>query len=98
METVADFVADKMNRGWVALEKAPQGSIKSKIHRLDSGGGVFSGGRGWLGGSANGNVGDDRALSGLLGGSRAEIGDVAELGGGGGAAGNVRLQNIMRVS
>ncbi|XP_020248366.1 uncharacterized protein C23H3.12c isoform X1 [Asparagus officinalis] len=34
METVADFVADKMNRGWVALEKAPQGSIKSKIHSL----------------------------------------------------------------
>ncbi|KAH7655307.1 DNA helicase protein [Dioscorea alata] len=33
-EIVVDFVADKMNRGWSALEKAPPGTIKSKIHRF----------------------------------------------------------------
>lgn len=34
METVADFVADKMNRAWSGLERAPDGSIKSKMHSL----------------------------------------------------------------
>ncbi|XP_010917341.1 uncharacterized protein C23H3.12c isoform X2 [Elaeis guineensis] len=33
-EIVADFVADKMNRAWIGLEKAPAGTFKSKIHSL----------------------------------------------------------------
>ncbi|KAJ6849574.1 uncharacterized protein M6B38_267670 [Iris pallida] len=33
-ETVADFVAEKMNRAWSGLEKAPDGSFKSKLHSL----------------------------------------------------------------
>ncbi|XP_073144886.1 uncharacterized protein C23H3.12c isoform X2 [Henckelia pumila] len=32
VELVVDFVANKMNVGWINLEKAPQGSIKNKIH------------------------------------------------------------------
>lgn len=33
-ELVTDFVADKMNKGWVGLENAPDGSFKKKIHGL----------------------------------------------------------------
>lgn len=33
-EIVMDFVAEKMNRAWIGLEKAPAGTLKSKIHSL----------------------------------------------------------------
>ncbi|KAG1334417.1 hypothetical protein COCNU_03G005360 [Cocos nucifera] len=33
-EIVVDFVAHKMNRAWIGLEKAPAGTFKSKIHSL----------------------------------------------------------------
>ncbi|XP_041018526.1 uncharacterized protein C23H3.12c [Juglans microcarpa x Juglans regia] len=33
-ELLVDFVSLKMNRAWVGLEKAPQGTIKNKIHGL----------------------------------------------------------------
>ncbi|KAJ6823355.1 uncharacterized protein M6B38_384185 [Iris pallida] len=33
-ETVSDFVAEKMSRAWSGLEKAPEGSFKSKLHRF----------------------------------------------------------------
>ncbi|XP_068660940.1 uncharacterized protein C23H3.12c [Aristolochia californica] len=33
-ETVVDFVANKMNRAWVNLEKAPNGTMKNRIHSL----------------------------------------------------------------
>ncbi|KAF5466265.1 hypothetical protein F2P56_016206 [Juglans regia] len=33
-ELLIDFVSLKMNRAWVGLEKAPQGTIKNKIHGL----------------------------------------------------------------
>ncbi|XP_038972261.1 uncharacterized protein LOC103701666 [Phoenix dactylifera] len=33
-EIVVDFGADKMNRAWIGLEKAPSGTFKSKIHSL----------------------------------------------------------------
>ncbi|CAI9753534.1 unnamed protein product [Fraxinus pennsylvanica] len=32
VELVVDFAADKMNRAWTNLEKAPQGTLKNKIH------------------------------------------------------------------
>ncbi|KZV44957.1 hypothetical protein F511_27931 [Dorcoceras hygrometricum] len=32
VELVVDFVANKMNVAWINLEKAPQGTIKNKIH------------------------------------------------------------------
>ncbi|XP_074301900.1 uncharacterized protein LOC141633312 [Silene latifolia] len=31
-ELVVDFVSSKMNNSWTGLEKAPQGSLKNKIH------------------------------------------------------------------
>ncbi|GAB4841900.1 hypothetical protein Ancab_011856 [Ancistrocladus abbreviatus] len=31
-ELVVDFVSNKMNRAWIGLEKAPEGSLKNKIH------------------------------------------------------------------
>nr|AAQ62422.1 At1g53760 [Arabidopsis thaliana] len=31
-ELLVDFISDKMNKAWVGLEKAPDGSIKNKIH------------------------------------------------------------------
>lgn len=34
LELCIDFVSDKMNRAWVGLETAPEGSIKSKMHGL----------------------------------------------------------------
>ncbi|KAL2493365.1 hypothetical protein Adt_28993 [Abeliophyllum distichum] len=34
VELVVDFVTSKMNRAWTNLEKAPQGTLKNKIHRL----------------------------------------------------------------
>ncbi|KAG2728490.1 hypothetical protein I3843_01G202700 [Carya illinoinensis] len=33
-ELLVDFVSLKMNRAWAGLEKAPQGTIKNKIHGL----------------------------------------------------------------
>ncbi|KAB1218268.1 hypothetical protein CJ030_MR3G026148 [Morella rubra] len=33
-ELLVDFVALKMNRAWIGLEKAPQGSLKNRIHGL----------------------------------------------------------------
>ncbi|RZS02904.1 hypothetical protein BHM03_00033013, partial [Ensete ventricosum] len=33
-EIVGDFIADKMNRAWTGLEKAPAGTLKSRIHSL----------------------------------------------------------------
>ncbi|KAL6629150.1 hypothetical protein ACP70R_028915 [Stipagrostis hirtigluma subsp. patula] len=33
-EAVVDFVADKMNRAWIGFERAPEGSMKSRIHSL----------------------------------------------------------------
>ncbi|KAF7843702.1 K+-H+ exchange-like protein [Senna tora] len=33
-EIVVDFVATKMNNAWMGLEKAPDGSMKSKLHGL----------------------------------------------------------------
>lgn len=33
-ELVIDFVSDKMNGAWTLLEKAPPGSVKSKVHGL----------------------------------------------------------------
>ncbi|KAG0496137.1 hypothetical protein HPP92_000705 [Vanilla planifolia] len=33
-EIVVDFVSDKMNRAWATLEKAPEGTFKSKLHSL----------------------------------------------------------------
>ncbi|XP_010534990.1 PREDICTED: uncharacterized protein C23H3.12c [Tarenaya hassleriana] len=33
-ELVVDFISDKMNRAWMGLEKAPEGSMKNKIHGL----------------------------------------------------------------
>ncbi|KAG6516086.1 hypothetical protein ZIOFF_026534 [Zingiber officinale] len=33
-EFVVDFIADKMNRAWIGLEKAPAGTLKSRLHRL----------------------------------------------------------------
>lgn len=32
VELTVDFASDKMNKAWSNLEKAPQGSIKNKIH------------------------------------------------------------------
>lgn len=29
-----DFVSEKMNRAWVTLERAPEGTFKSKLHSL----------------------------------------------------------------
>ncbi|KAI3463183.1 hypothetical protein Pfo_019846 [Paulownia fortunei] len=34
VELVVDFVANKMNGAWTNLEKAPQGTLKNKIHGL----------------------------------------------------------------
>ncbi|GAY31887.1 hypothetical protein CUMW_283680 [Citrus unshiu] len=34
VELVVDFVSHKMNNAWIGLEKAPQGSMKNKIHGL----------------------------------------------------------------
>lgn len=34
VELVVDFVSHKMNNAWIVLEKAPQGSMKNKIHGL----------------------------------------------------------------
>ncbi|KAG9133832.1 hypothetical protein Leryth_027213 [Lithospermum erythrorhizon] len=34
VEVVVDFVANKMNKAWTGLEKAPAGSFKSKLHGL----------------------------------------------------------------
>ncbi|KAL3839159.1 hypothetical protein ACJIZ3_023750 [Penstemon smallii] len=34
VELVIDFAANKMNGAWTSLEKAPQGTIKNKIHGL----------------------------------------------------------------
>ncbi|MCD9640293.1 hypothetical protein HAX54_025496 [Datura stramonium] len=34
LEVVIDFASDKMNRAWTNLEKAPAGSLKSKLHGL----------------------------------------------------------------
>ncbi|KAF0935655.1 hypothetical protein E2562_035105 [Oryza meyeriana var. granulata] len=31
-EAVVDFVADKMNRAWIGLGSAPEGSMKNRIH------------------------------------------------------------------
>ncbi|XP_028550383.1 uncharacterized protein LOC110095330 isoform X3 [Dendrobium catenatum] len=33
-EIVVDFVSEKMNRAWVTLEKAPEATLKSKLHSL----------------------------------------------------------------
>ncbi|CAL9110979.1 unnamed protein product [Musa textilis] len=33
-EIVVDFISDKMNRAWTGLEKAPAGTLKSRIHGL----------------------------------------------------------------
>ncbi|XP_010247397.1 PREDICTED: uncharacterized protein LOC104590427 isoform X2 [Nelumbo nucifera] len=33
-ELVVDFVSDKMNRAWIGLEKAPEGTFKKKIYGL----------------------------------------------------------------
>ncbi|KAJ4896762.1 hypothetical protein Rs2_23556 [Raphanus sativus] len=33
-ELLVDFISDKMNKSWAGLEKAPEGSIKNKIHGL----------------------------------------------------------------
>ncbi|XP_016181917.1 uncharacterized protein YDL183C [Arachis ipaensis] len=33
-ELLADYCANKMNKAWIGLEKAPDGSIKKKIHGL----------------------------------------------------------------
>ncbi|XVE88538.1 hypothetical protein DITRI_Ditri19aG0077300 [Diplodiscus trichospermus] len=33
-ELVADFVSNKMNKAWMGLEKAPEGSFKNKLHGL----------------------------------------------------------------
>ncbi|EXB64648.1 hypothetical protein L484_017981 [Morus notabilis] len=33
-ELLIDFVANKMNKGWMGLEKAPRGTFKNKIHGL----------------------------------------------------------------
>ncbi|XP_058077569.1 uncharacterized protein LOC131225960 isoform X1 [Magnolia sinica] len=35
-EIVVDFVSDKMNRAWINLEKAPDGTFKNKIYGLGS--------------------------------------------------------------
>ncbi|CAN6243083.1 unnamed protein product [Urochloa humidicola] len=32
VESVVDFVADKMNRAWIGFGSAPEGSMKSRIH------------------------------------------------------------------
>ncbi|KAJ4844091.1 hypothetical protein Tsubulata_027522 [Turnera subulata] len=34
VELVVDFVSNKMNNAWMGLEKAPEGSLKNKIHGL----------------------------------------------------------------
>ncbi|XP_044486197.1 uncharacterized protein LOC123211495 isoform X2 [Mangifera indica] len=34
LELLIDFISLKMNRAWVGLEMAPQGSLKNKIHGL----------------------------------------------------------------
>ncbi|KAK4268995.1 hypothetical protein QN277_022209 [Acacia crassicarpa] len=33
-ELLVDFVANKMNKAWIGLEKAPEGSFKNKLHGL----------------------------------------------------------------
>ncbi|ESQ30038.1 hypothetical protein EUTSA_v10011709mg [Eutrema salsugineum] len=33
-ELLVDFISDKMNKAWMGLEKAPDGSMKNKIHGL----------------------------------------------------------------
>ncbi|XP_028752220.1 uncharacterized protein C23H3.12c-like [Neltuma alba] len=33
-ELLVDFVANKMNKAWIGLEKAPEGSFKNKVHGL----------------------------------------------------------------
>ncbi|WZY96773.1 hypothetical protein YC2023_069102 [Brassica napus] len=33
-ELLVDFISDKMNKAWMGLEIAPEGSMKSKIHGL----------------------------------------------------------------
>ncbi|XP_061340912.1 uncharacterized protein C23H3.12c [Gastrolobium bilobum] len=33
-ELCADYIANKMNKAWIGLEKAPDGSFKNKIHGL----------------------------------------------------------------
>ncbi|KAJ0250486.1 K+-H+ exchange-like protein [Hirschfeldia incana] len=33
-ELLVDFISDKMNKSWAGLEKAPEGSIKNRIHGL----------------------------------------------------------------
>ncbi|KAL4368474.1 hypothetical protein GQ457_05G026660 [Hibiscus cannabinus] len=33
-ELLVDFVSDKMNKAWMGLEKAPEGSFKNKLHGL----------------------------------------------------------------
>ncbi|XP_030535938.1 uncharacterized protein LOC115744753 [Rhodamnia argentea] len=34
LELCIDYASDKMNRAWMGLEKAPEGSLKSKMHGL----------------------------------------------------------------
>ncbi|EPS70418.1 hypothetical protein M569_04339 [Genlisea aurea] len=34
LEVTVDFIANKMNRAWSNLEKAPQGTLKNKIHGI----------------------------------------------------------------
>ncbi|KAG4158261.1 hypothetical protein ERO13_D02G109866v2, partial [Gossypium hirsutum] len=31
-ELLVDFVSNKMNKAWIGLEKAPEGSFKNKLH------------------------------------------------------------------
>uniref|UniRef100_A0A1J3CHK9 Uncharacterized protein C23H3.12c n=1 Tax=Noccaea caerulescens TaxID=107243 RepID=A0A1J3CHK9_NOCCA len=33
-ELLVDFISDKMNKAWMGIEKAPQGSMKNKIHGI----------------------------------------------------------------
>ncbi|GAV87313.1 Mit_KHE1 domain-containing protein [Cephalotus follicularis] len=33
-ELLIDFVSNKMNKAWIGLEKAPEGSLKNKLHGL----------------------------------------------------------------
>ncbi|XP_031386450.1 uncharacterized protein LOC116199971 isoform X3 [Punica granatum] len=35
-ELLIDFVSNKMNRAWMGLEKAPEGTFKNKIHGLNA--------------------------------------------------------------
>ncbi|XVF74214.1 hypothetical protein PTKIN_Ptkin13bG0092500 [Pterospermum kingtungense] len=33
-ELLVDFISNKMNKAWMGLEKAPEGSLKNKLHGL----------------------------------------------------------------